>query len=92
MTRITHKHCERLCDRINEMTGSPRESYIKGDDGNYKAQVGNYHLYRCLGVCQLVRMCNEGGGIEVVIYAGTAPELFERMHSWIAGYCAAKGD
>jgi hypothetical protein len=86
MSRITHKNCERLCDAINEMTGSPKESYLKDASGRLRAQIGNYHLYRCLGVCSLVRMVSDGGSIRTIIHASTAPELFERMHAWAAGW------
>lgn len=90
MSRITHKNCERLCDAINEMTGSPKASYVKEASGRLRSQIGNYHLYRCLGVCSLVRMDNESGGIRTIIHASTAPELFERMHAWMDGWRAAK--
>ena len=63
MTKITQKDLEGLCNRLNRMTNSPMEPYTKGEDGKFKANPGNYHLDYAYGGVKLVRMCNDGGGI-----------------------------
>ena len=85
--RITEKMLERLCDLINQETGSPMASYVKGADGKYHAQVGNYHLSHAYGGVNLCRMSNTSGGISNVFSCGHVPkrDLYNRMHALLAG-------
>jgi hypothetical protein len=68
--RITVKDLEFLCERLNEETNSPKDSYTVGQDKRLKANVGNYHLSRAYGGVKLVRMSNEGGGVSEPISMG----------------------
>jgi hypothetical protein len=80
--RITQKHLEALCDRINTLTKSPTRPYVDG-----KAQVGNFHVsYAYGGVC-LHRMFNAGGGVTCPIGSGHVPkrELYNEMQAFIRG-------
>ena len=87
MTKITQKDLEGLCNRLNRMTNSPMEPYTKGEDGKFKANPGNYHLDYAYGGVKLVRMCNEGGGINTPISMGyeTKREAYYMIHAYISG-------
>lgn len=61
-TRTTRKFLRAIVDRINRATGSPMEPY-EYRDGQYRANVGNYHLDRALGGYMLCRMANDAGGV-----------------------------
>lgn len=87
MKRTTTKHLQSLINQVNKMTNSPMESYAKGEDGNYHAQVGNYHLSAAYGGVNMERICNDGGGITQPIGGGyhTKKELYARIRAFIAG-------
>ena len=86
-TRITVAHLRAIIDRINHITGSPAEPYVKGADGKHRAQIGNYHLSRAYGGFCLHRMVSDGGGVNspIVSYHVPARELAGLMHAYIAG-------
>jgi hypothetical protein len=85
--RITDKHLEHLVDRINEVTGSPRAAYTKDANGNYKANIGNYHLSHAYGGVCLHRMHNEGGGVTTPLVYGHVPkrELYNALRAYLTG-------
>lgn len=94
MDRITEKDLAAVVNRINEMTGSPETSYTTYQENGkkkWKANPGNYHLQSAYGGHGLVRMCNEGGGVESII-GGYMPkrELYEKMQVFINGYGLSK--
>lgn len=86
MDRITDKHLQALCDRINTLTGSPMTPYTERD-GRHRANVGNYHISRAYGGVCLHRMSNESGGVTTPLTHGHVParELYEQMRAYIAG-------
>jgi len=85
MTRITEKDLQAAVNRINRMTNSPAEPYIKIGD-KYVDQIGSYHLDHAYGGVALHRMSNEVGGVEDV-FGGHMPkrELYGKLHAFIAG-------
>jgi len=85
--RITKKDLDCVVNRINSITSSPATSYTKDNNGNFNANIGNYHLSGAYGGYALHRMFNEGGGIEDVFQIGYAPkkELFGLMQAFING-------
>lgn len=85
--RTTIKHLQAIVDRINRITHSPMESYVKGEDGKYVAQIGNYHLDGAYGGYALHRMHNKSGGIEDVLGVGHVPkaELERLLFAFIRG-------
>jgi hypothetical protein len=89
--KITIRDLNAVCERINRLTESPMASYAKSEEGKFIAQVGNYHISQEYGGYSLHRMYNEGGGVSTVFHTGHVParELYEKMHSFIAGYDAA---
>ena len=86
MDRITDKHLEALCERINKVTGSPLAPWSKVD-GKLKANVGNYHIDHAYGGVNLNRMSNESGGVSSPLGLGfnTKRNLYERMQAFLAG-------
>jgi hypothetical protein len=82
MNRVTEKQLQAIVDRLNRVTNSPMEPYIKG-----KAQPGNYHLSHAYGGVCLHRMFNEGGGVSSPLSIGHVPkrELLNLMHAYICG-------
>ena len=94
MDRITTKDLEATAARINRLTNSPMQPYVKGagmDKQGYTAQIGCYHLSGAYGGYALHQMVNEGGGVRD-IFGGHMPkrELYERMHAFIRGLETAK--
>ena len=86
MNRITQKNLEYLTDRINKVTESPQAPYTK-NNGKFTANIGNYHLDYAYGGVKLVRMVNDGGGIETISTDGfgTKRELYSWMQAFLAG-------
>lgn len=82
MKTITEKQLEIIVRRINEVTGSPLETYVDG-----KAQMGNYHLYFRNGGVGLDRIQNDGAGTVDVLGCGTTTkrDLIDRMHAYLKG-------
>ncbi len=90
MWRITNADLDFLVSRINQVTGSPLEPYTKTDTPRvpaYTANIGNYHISGAYGGVKLVRMDNEGGGIETIstVGYGTKRELYNWMQAFLAG-------
>lgn len=85
-TRITRSFLEAKARTINTMTNSPVEGSRKVD-GNYCANVGNYHISGSYGGYCLHRMCNESGGVSDVLNCGhvTARQLAALMSAYTAG-------
>ena len=91
-TRIIRAHLDAKADTLNRMTSSPVES-SRTVDGNYVANVGNYHISGAYGGYCLHRMVNEGGGVSDVFSCGHVParELAGLMSAYMAGlYDATK--
>ncbi len=86
MTRITIKNLEYQVERINQLTGSPLTAYTK-IDGKLTANIGHYHLDQAYGGIKLIRMYNEGGGIEEITRNGfgTKKELYYQLDAIITG-------
>lgn len=87
--RITDNDLDSLCTRINELTGSPLQSWGVGG-----AQVGNYHTSHAYGGVQLQRMHSTGGATTSPIGGGfgTKRELYERLCAYVAGLETTKGE
>lgn len=83
--RITVKHLRPLVDRLNEVTGSPKEPYMRVD-GRYHANLGNYHLSGQYGGWSLERMATDGGGVNTIFHTGTAREIYDKIHAYLAGF------
>ena len=86
MSRISIKDLELRVARINKLTGSPATAYTKLD-GKFIANIGHYHLDQAYGGIKLVRMYNEGGGIEEITHNGfgTKKELYYQLDAIIIG-------
>ena len=87
MERITIRHLDALCKLLNEMTDSPRESWSKGADGHYRANIGNYHISQAYGGYCLHRMMTDGGGVTTPLSSGHIParELYGMMRAYMDG-------
>lgn len=86
MSRVTIKNLEFQVARINKLTDSPDTAYTK-IDGKLIANVGHYHLDQAYSGIKLVRMYNEGGGIEEITRNGfgTKKELYYQLDAIITG-------
>lgn len=89
MDRITDKQLRSLIDVINEVTGSPKESWVREGD-KFTAQIGNYHLSGQYGGVSLERMMNEGGGVNVIFGTTTKRDLYNQLHAFLRGLEARK--
>lgn len=85
--KITQKDLEAVVRRINLITESPLESYVKDSNGKFKAQIGNYHVSGAYGGVSLHRMHNESGGVTTPLNCGyvTKKELYNLMQAFING-------
>lgn len=93
MSRITVKNLERLAEQFNHETGSPMSYWADGKpSGTVRSSiaVGHYHIDSAYGGYALARTCNAQGGESTVLGRGSASDLYERMHAWLAGYRAAR--
>lgn len=86
MSRITIKNLQALCERLNKVTGSPLVPWIRGEDGELRAQIGNFHISRAYGGYCVHRMANESGGVTTPISYGHIParRLYEQMQAWLS--------
>ena len=88
MTRTSISDLRFLVKRLNEVTDSPQESYIRDPQTKrLTAQIGNYHLSQAYGGVQLHRMCNEGGGIKTPISMGyeTKKDAYRMIQAFLYG-------
>ncbi len=91
--RITDKHLQAVCDRINRITKSPMEPYaLDPVKGKHVAQVGNYHISHAYGGVCLHRMVSDAGGVSDVLRLGhvSKRELRNAMFAFIEGPYAAE--
>lgn len=87
MNRVTIKQLKSVADMLNRMTGNPLEHYAKNDAGEWRANVGNFHISQAYGGYCLHQMCNESGGVRDIFSCGHVParELFGLMHAFRRG-------
>ncbi len=93
--RITMAQLESWVEAINRASGTPQTAWTKKPNGQYVANIGNYHLDGAYGGWQLVQHMNEGGGIHVISTGGfvSKRELYNQLrafHSGIGAGLAAK--
>lgn len=90
--RTSKKTLETLCRLINERTGSPLEPYTRDENGNFRANVGNYHLSGAYGGVCLHRMHNESGGVTTPLVNGHVPkrDLELAMRAFLTGIDTAQ--
>jgi hypothetical protein len=86
MTRIKESDLEAVLKRINLVTKSPLDRWVKKADGGFIAQVGNYHLDFSYGLVALYRVSSESGAVENVLGCLVPKrELYGRMHAYLRG-------
>lgn len=92
--RITDKMIKSKLTYLNEITGNPVEPYAKDESGQYKAQIGCYHLSGAYGGVCVHQMCTDGGGVNTVNglpgYHTTKRQTYDALCAYIAGIEAAK--
>lgn len=90
--RITEKDLQNQVNWLNEITNQPKEQYTKNEKGEYKANIGNYHLSFAYGGVTLHQMFNDGGGVVTPLGGGyfTKRELYYKLHAFIAGISIGK--
>lgn len=73
-------------DRINHLTGMPKEQYANNNDGTFTPNVGNYHLDFAYGGVKLCQMCESGGTREIsTIGYAKKKELGQWLDAYIHG-------
>lgn len=86
MERITLAQLEGAVKRLNQVLNRPIEPYTRGEDGKYRANLGNIHLSGAYGGYQVQEMASDGGGVRSLT-PGYAPkrEIYNRVQAMIAG-------
>jgi len=86
MSRVTEKQLQAIVNNLNEITKSPKVTYIE-KSGKFTAQIGNYHLSYAYGGVSLHRICSIGGGVEDVFRCGhvSKRDLANRMWAFQEG-------
>ena len=87
--RITRKHLDALCARLNRITESPM-TYM---DEQRNILIGHWHISCAYGGFCLVRTCNiHGGESQPMGHMGHRParQVYELTHAFIAGLEFAK--
>ena len=84
---VTRKQLDSIVERINRTMQAPMECYSKDEQGDYRANIGNYHLSGAYGGFSLHRMVNESGGVSDVFQCGhvTKRELASMMYAFLKG-------
>ncbi len=90
---ISKSDLQYLVDELNKVTNNPIDSYTKTNEGQYRANIGNYHLSWAYGGVSLQRMTNEGGGVSNVSHSGhgTKRELYNYLIALLDGIELAQG-
>jgi len=90
--RVTMQDLENRVERLNVLTNSPLETYVRLDDRNI-AQIGNFNIYGAYVKFGLHRITNEGGGCTSMHINGlhSKRELYDLLGAFIAGIEFAKG-
>jgi hypothetical protein len=84
---------QRRVDLLNDMTGAPREPYIRdAETDQLVANVGTYSIDYSYGQPRLQRMSNERGGVESIGPRLPKGQFADVLNAYIAGYEAAKRD
>ena len=91
MERITNKHLEAVCERLNKVLDRPLAPWSRVDGQNV-ANIGNFHISHAYGGVCLHEMCNEHGGVRTPLVYGHVPkrELYNRMHAMLDGIDIAR--
>lgn len=92
MQRITDKQLDSLCDYLNMITNSPATYSTRSESGQFKANIGHFHISHAYGGVCLHRVVNEGGGVNTPVVHGHVPkrELFNLIHAYIKGLEAVR--
>ena len=87
MRRITNKDLQLAVDRLNTITDNKLGAYEKQENGQYKSNVGNYHLSYAYSGVSLHKMVNQAGGVQDVFRCGHIPkrDLYNRIWAFIDG-------
>lgn len=86
--RITDKHLESMCARINAAARMPLKPWVfDAATGKNIAQIGNYHISGAYGGVQLHQMHNAAGGVSTPLNTGYVAkrELYNALAAFLAG-------
>ena len=87
--RITVKMLESAIVELNRQTNSPPTPWTRIDGRNF-ANIGNFHLYRCLGVYSVHRVVNSGGGATSPFSSDSARGLLDMIRAALTGIRLAR--
>ena len=62
---VKQKDLEKMVSLINTLTESPKKPYSKDENGEFQANLGNYHLDFAYGGVRLCRMTESGGSPDI---------------------------
>lgn len=84
--RIKISDLENIVERINDITGSPQETWERDGAGVLKSNIGNFHLDGAYGGWALHQIMSEGGGVHDIFHGHyTKKELYWKMQAFLLG-------
>ena len=90
--RITMSDLNSAILRLNQITSSPTQPYVKDSEGKHQAQAKCYHLDQSYGGYRLIRMCDVGSGTHNVSGRGTKAEIYNFVRAYGDGYLRSLAD
>lgn len=92
MNRINKSDLERLVAELNTRCGYATEPYTKQEDGKYKPNPFNYHLYWAYGGVALDQFGANGSGTRRISTGGcdTKRKLYDFLRAFLAGMEVSK--
>jgi hypothetical protein len=82
---VTIKDLERMALRVNIALGRPVKAYAEISTGEYRAEVGNYHIDSNGCGVSLVCMCNTAGGVQTILGPRPKRELADLISAYLKG-------
>jgi hypothetical protein len=87
MTKVSIKDLEKIIALINKATNNPSEYR-----GEFKPNIGHYHLDSAYGGYKMVQTTNEGGGVRAITN-GYVPkrDLYNELRMFLQGIYTGQG-
>jgi hypothetical protein len=85
--RVTYEQLLSLANSIANVLGvpGPDGTWVKREDGTYRANVGSLNFSFSAGSAQLEQIVNGCGAVRTLLSTSSKSALFDAMHAFLAG-------